>query len=504
MIKYLRISGRINRTELVTLSLILFSLELISYWFINKDSNEFTIVSIILFFIYLMQCAKRYHDLNKWGINGFVWWVIPIANIFYFFQLYLLKGTVGINKYGQPSDFRINTRTGTSALDKSKSFDSIDTKQDILNELPNKEYTSVISENDKNILWVASWNKKNGDYCEIGEEICTIEYKQSHRYPKEKVFSSKRGFLHIKNNKAKIAENIADELFEVVDNENLYNKPIFEDDIFNKCENLKWEKVGANNFYEKRLNGFICTISQNSERIFFTINNIEGYDCIVVNFPKKDFDIKRGDKFLILLDSDDVINLIFNQNSYQAYESSDDNLRKIQENKVRITLSDIQKLAQYKIINWKLSFQTGQEITGIRPYGSIYHAYKSFDRVQDMVKLLAIDYLSELKNLKNYKPLSSYDSNNNTSKESCSLYLMIDTSNNFYKIGISNKPEYRERTLQSEKPTVELIISKEFPSRQIAESIEKALHYTYRDKNIRGEWFNLNQEDINDIKETLK
>lgn len=81
---------------------------------------------------------------------------------------------------------------------------------------------------------------------------------------------------------------------------------------------------------------------------------------------------------------------------------------------------------------------------------------------------------------------------------------MHDTSNHYYKIGISNKPQYREKTLQSEKPSIVIIISKKFPVRKIAESIEKALHETYSEKRLRGEWFELNLKDVEHIIETLK
>jgi hypothetical protein len=80
---------------------------------------------------------------------------------------------------------------------------------------------------------------------------------------------------------------------------------------------------------------------------------------------------------------------------------------------------------------------------------------------------------------------------------------MIDTTNNAYKIGISNKPKYREKTLQSEKPTIELICHKDFPVRKIAEGIEKGLHKAYADKKIRGEWFRLSEEDVKHIIQTL-
>ncbi len=90
------------------------------------------------------------------------------------------------------------------------------------------------------------------------------------------------------------------------------------------------------------------------------------------------------------------------------------------------------------------------------------------------------------------------------SNSSCYVYLMVDTTNQFYKIGISNNPKYREHTLQCDKPTIELLCAKEFPSRQIALSIESALHKTYGSKRIRGEWFKLNETDIRDIEAILK
>lgn len=81
---------------------------------------------------------------------------------------------------------------------------------------------------------------------------------------------------------------------------------------------------------------------------------------------------------------------------------------------------------------------------------------------------------------------------------------MLDTVNGYYKIGISNKPDYRERTLQSEKPSIEMIASKRFPNRKIAMAIESALHNTYSQQRVRGEWFNLTEADVAAIIETLK
>lgn len=87
--------------------------------------------------------------------------------------------------------------------------------------------------------------------------------------------------------------------------------------------------------------------------------------------------------------------------------------------------------------------------------------------------------------------------------EECYVYFMLDDKNGYYKIGISNEPEWREKTLQSEKPSIKLIAAKKFVNRRIAANFEKALHDSYSHRRKRGEWFQLDQEDIDEIKITL-
>jgi hypothetical protein len=87
--------------------------------------------------------------------------------------------------------------------------------------------------------------------------------------------------------------------------------------------------------------------------------------------------------------------------------------------------------------------------------------------------------------------------------DECYVYFMYDTKTCCYKIGISNEPDWREKTLQSEKPSIKLIAEKKFVNRRIAANIEKALHDSYSHKRKRGEWFQLDREDIEEIKITL-
>jgi len=87
--------------------------------------------------------------------------------------------------------------------------------------------------------------------------------------------------------------------------------------------------------------------------------------------------------------------------------------------------------------------------------------------------------------------------------EDCFVYLIKDLRNSYYKIGISNDPSIRERTLQSEQPKQKVIAKKRYINRKIAGAIEKALHSTYDHKRKRGEWFALDDEDMKEIMDTL-
>jgi len=67
---------------------------------------------------------------------------------------------------------------------------------------------------------------------------------------------------------------------------------------------------------------------------------------------------------------------------------------------------------------------------------------------------------------------------------------MIDNRNGYIKIGKSKNINYREKTLQSEVPEIELLCYIDY-------NIEKELHSMCDDKRVRGEWFNLSKKDIN-------
>jgi hypothetical protein len=78
--------------------------------------------------------------------------------------------------------------------------------------------------------------------------------------------------------------------------------------------------------------------------------------------------------------------------------------------------------------------------------------------------------------------------NKNRSRD-IKTYLMKDNHNNLYKIGYSNNPKLRERTLQSEKPSIKMVKVWDC-------DIEKKLHKLYDEFRVRGEWFNLSKIQV--------
>jgi hypothetical protein len=76
-------------------------------------------------------------------------------------------------------------------------------------------------------------------------------------------------------------------------------------------------------------------------------------------------------------------------------------------------------------------------------------------------------------------------------------YLMKDDNYpNLVKIGISITPIMREKTLAHQIPTISLY--KVVKTENMRE-IENALHKQYENKRIRGEWYKLTDEDVNNI-----
>lgn len=84
-------------------------------------------------------------------------------------------------------------------------------------------------------------------------------------------------------------------------------------------------------------------------------------------------------------------------------------------------------------------------------------------------------------------------------KKDTYVYIMYDENTGYFKIGRSLNPTKRERTLQSEKASIKLIAT--YPAKSSDEGI---LHKKFEHLRVRGEWFDLSDLQIAQIRQYFK
>lgn len=82
------------------------------------------------------------------------------------------------------------------------------------------------------------------------------------------------------------------------------------------------------------------------------------------------------------------------------------------------------------------------------------------------------------------------------------VYLISDINSYTYKIGISNNPEKRIKSLQTGNEKLLKIIHKVYCENY--NEVETALHNQYKFLKINGEWFELSKNDVEKFPESCK
>lgn len=283
-----------------------------------------------------------------------------------------------------------------------------------------------------------------------------------------------------------------------------YNVPLIVQDDFDGKKIIKWKVVGGykypfNSTIQNPIGGIISS-SESGKELIFSFENHDGKDYLTLNFFSDEYKLSKGDKVYFMFEKNDVIDFEIIKKPYK----SSYNWKKLFETKILIKEEELLKFKDFKLLKWKIDLVPQNE----QIHGDDGNDWYNGENYYKVIQKLTAEYIDLVKKeIDNYTPLTENRQTNIPKikdSDECYVYLMIDTTNSFHKIGISNYPEYREKTLQSDKPTIELFCAKKFPSRKIAESIEKALHSTYSKKRIRGEWFELDENDINEIIKTLE
>jgi len=292
-------------------------------------------------------------------------------------------------------------------------------------------------------------------------------------------------------------------------------KEEIEEDPFDNSVSLTWSSVANRELSNKDKDNNSSSISggytgfemlsESGLSLFVSFQIQNNIPYIVFSCKAKDINLSIGDNIDLLVKSES------GDSNTLSFAITNNIVRKKYENLYDISYfcelseDDLKRLTEDFCERWRIRFvkYPMMSLKGINN-----NSWTSGKNALLVFRLYAQNFELQLEELKEIYPIEfSNPAQANSKKienESCYVYLMKDISNGFYKIGISTNPEYRERTLQSEKPTIEKICAKEFPNRTIASAIESALHKSYESKRIRGEWFNLDEFDVMDLIKTLE
>lgn len=137
------------------------------------------------------------------------------------------------------------------------------------------------------------------------------------------------------------------------------------------------------------------------------------------------------------------------------------------------------------------SFDDVDILNMIIEYSSKYHTKKMLPLLDIIYHL--VPYLCEAIRADIYYWSRVYTE----TKDITRTYLVYDELSKFTKIGRSNDPYQRFNILKCSNPRIKLLA--------IADTdIELNLHTMFKDKLVKGEWYNLSNEDINKIIEDFK
>lgn len=367
------------------------------------------------------------------------------------------------------------------------------------------------------------WNVKNFSDVVQGQHVCSI-IKNPYQYNRKeyKINSPISGIIVIGKNGNNKEYSYQDEMYNIHDlfsifkdkntlirwHFNIGNEATTNVDKFDGTISLSWDRVAGrelpfdkDDYFEEGYRGFEM-VSDSGKYIVVSLQVKSNVPYIVFSVNLRAIRLSNGDAVDLLFED------MFGESTVLTFPITrncvEDSMKDIYDISYycELSKSDIECMKENKCVNWRIRFSKQPLMSVVGNNESIWCPR---EYAGDVFKAYVEDYIDLVEELKEEYPIefSSQHNNSSISDESCYVYLMYDISTGYFKIGISNNPNYREKTLQSEKPTIEKICAKEYPNRTIANAIESALHKSYESKRIRGEWFALDANDVNVIVATL-
>ena len=115
-----------------------------------------------------------------------------------------------------------------------------------------------------------------------------------------------------------------------------------------------------------------------------------------------------------------------------------------------------------------------------------------FNNVDNFARDIGVDnFLEVIKTMEQAR--ANIEERNIKKVNNQKTYLIRDKEKDLVKIGKSNNPDLRKKSLSISSDKLELLHT-------IDVDVENKLHEKYAKKRVFGEWFNLNKKDIKGIK----
>lgn len=375
---------------------------------------------------------------------------------------------------------------------------------------------------DNNKPLTLAWTIKNGDFVHKRLLICKVLSS----YGEYNIRCKKDGYIKISTTDIPpIKDESIGSYSSIESSYDLYKVYKNEDDLIygeydSEVELVRDEFTGVTQTYWKRFAGidmlrykgdaYFEMDSEDGHKLYLFPQYKDNKFILVLGSNSKDFKISLGDQLILLFqvpmvnDEKESSTFILSSEYYMLYHDLFDVAYSAE-----IGAMDLFRLANMECIKWRIVPRTSNRTIMEGANESLWTSSNISGEVFRIGCYEFRDCLYKNGIITDLVPSAKSNSfemaidEKTDEDESCYVYLMVDTTNGYYKIGMSKNPDYRESTLQSEKPSIELVCAKKYPNRKIAASIESALHKTYSSKNIRGEWFSLTPYDVEALKASL-
>ena len=379
------------------------------------------------------------------------------------------------------------------------------------------------------------WKVKNFDRVEIGQLLAYVtinskKYKSINPIP---IYSNNDGFCIIIHNGHTYNLDALGYIFAYNKEKDSFPNIVIETtDEFSGAHIIHWEIIGG-----YKAIGIPLT-HKGIDNLYLSAIYKNDKVCLSINFNSNAIKLKKGDTISFKFSNGKIldftistkpatvlptINYPENNKEYCSLNELSDvmrlNVTQLNINRLRnklkfnmknnnfpLSSSDILTFISDSIISYRITYNSdGGTTIGDIPYNFEMSPKVCQEVIKDMFQVLtkAASKYNSSYTLDNMRTLKS-ENVTEVVFDYCYVYLMHDANTGYYKIGMSNDPTYRESTLQSEKPTIELLASHKYPSRKFAAAIESALHNIYKDFHVRGEWYKLSKEEVMMIAEGLK